>query len=135
MFKKLLIDKINKNHFFLISLFALLFIGTPGLNKSIYIFHITLILLFIKFELSITRLIISISASIFLIIFVKELNNIDIAFIISLILFSFNFDEQKVKLKNNLTFNLLFFVCFILIIGKLMSPNAKNYLVTWEIAN
>ena len=83
---------INLNYIIILPLFSVLFLGLPKIYDLVYAVQILFVVFLLKFKINFQRLYLNVLAIIFLLIFIKDFNSFKIAFIISIILFSFDYD-------------------------------------------
>ena len=87
--------KMNLNYIIILILFSVFLLGLPKIYDLVYAVQILFIVFLLKFKINFQRFCLNVLAIIFLLIFLKDFSSIKIAFVISIILFSFDYDEKK----------------------------------------
>ena len=124
---------INLNYIIILPLFSVFFLGLPKIYDLVYAVQILFVVFLLKFKINFQRLYLNVLAIIFLLIFIKDFNSFKIAFIISIILFSFDYGEKKTIQRNNFSNILLVPMLFCVLLFVFMKPHIEDYYYDYKV--
>ena len=127
------LKNMNLNYIIILALFSVFLLGLPNIYDLVYAVQILFVVFLLKFKINFQRLCLNVLAIIFLLIFIKDFNSFKIAFIISIILFSFDYGEKETIQRNNFSSILLAPMFFIVLLFVFAKPHLEDYHYDYKV--